>query len=91
MENIPNDHRIYQMVKDIPNCIMYTDQMAIKIYQHLLMHDITKFTQIGIFGLKIYIIWQTWIRPPQTEDVCMSNTPPGQKQDFLEYDIVRQN
>jgi hypothetical protein len=50
------------------------------------VHDITKYTQIGIFGLKIYIIWQTWIRPPQTEDVCMSNTPPGQKQDcFVRY------
>jgi hypothetical protein len=29
------------------------DQMAIKYYQHLPSKDPTKFTQIGIFGLKI--------------------------------------
>jgi hypothetical protein len=30
-----------------------------KLYQHCPLQDLRKFTQIGIFGSKIYIIWQT--------------------------------
>jgi hypothetical protein len=39
-KNIPNYHKI--------------DQMSIKIYQHLPLQDPLQFTQIKIFGLKIY-------------------------------------
>jgi hypothetical protein len=42
------------MAIKIPNC-HEIDQMAIKILQHLPSPDLPKFTQIGIFGLKIYV------------------------------------
>jgi hypothetical protein len=48
-ENIPNDHKIYQMAikyfqwpKNRPN--------GHKIYEHFPLHDPPKFIQIGIFG-----------------------------------------
>jgi hypothetical protein len=31
-----------------------------KIDQHLPLQDLPKFIQIGIFGLKKYIVWQPW-------------------------------
>jgi hypothetical protein len=45
-KNIPNGYKIYQMDANVPN-----DQ---KIYQHLPLKPTQKFTQIWIFGLKIY-------------------------------------
>jgi hypothetical protein len=39
---------MYQMVKNIPNV-----QKIYKIYQHFRIYGPPKFTQIGIFGLKI--------------------------------------
>jgi hypothetical protein len=52
-ENIPNYHKTYEMsIKytkwawNIPN--------GHKIYKHLAMQDPQKFTQICIFGMKIY-------------------------------------
>jgi hypothetical protein len=47
-ENIPNNHKIYQKATKYtkwPNCH--------EIYQLLPLQDPPKFTQIGIFGLKI--------------------------------------
>jgi hypothetical protein len=43
--NIPNDHKIYQMVKNIPN--------GHTMYQHLPLQASPKFTQIRIFGFKL--------------------------------------
>jgi hypothetical protein len=43
---IPNVHKIWQMAVNIPS--------VHKLYQHLLLQDPPKFTQIWIFGLKIY-------------------------------------
>jgi hypothetical protein len=45
-ENIPNGHKIYKIA------LKYAKSH--KIYQHLPLQDPTVFTQIGIFGLKIY-------------------------------------
>jgi hypothetical protein len=45
--NLPTREKIYQMTtKCIPN--------GHKMYQHLSLQDPPKFTQIGIFGLKMY-------------------------------------
>jgi hypothetical protein len=44
--NIPNDRKIYQMAVNIPN--------SHKIYQYVPCRGPPKFTQIGIFGMKIY-------------------------------------
>jgi hypothetical protein len=51
-KHIPNNHKIYQM------STKYTKWPEIglngpKIYQHFPMQNLPKFTQIGIFGLKI--------------------------------------
>jgi hypothetical protein len=43
----------YQITTKLPNGNKIY-QMAIEIYQHLSMQDTPKFTQIRIFGLKIY-------------------------------------
>jgi hypothetical protein len=42
-QNIPNGHKLYQMATKYTN----------KKDQHLPLQDPTKFTQIGIFGLKM--------------------------------------
>jgi hypothetical protein len=52
-ENIPNDHKIYQ------SALKYTKwpengPNGHKIYKHRQLQDPPKFTQIGIFGLKVY-------------------------------------
>jgi hypothetical protein len=52
-ENIPNNPKMYQIDKTIPN-----RPNGYIIYQHLPFQDPPKFTQIGIFGSKIYAIWQ---------------------------------
>jgi hypothetical protein len=48
-QNIPNGHKIYPMVAIRPNSRKYVDQAATK-YTNIFP---IKFTQIGIFGLKI--------------------------------------
>jgi hypothetical protein len=50
--------QIYQITIKLPNAIKYANgrtvfQMAIKIHQHFSFQDPPKFSQIGIFGLKI--------------------------------------
>jgi hypothetical protein len=55
-ENVPNDHKMYQeALKFI--LLPQSKQIAHKKYRHLPLQDLLKFTQIGIFGFKI---WQHW-------------------------------
>jgi hypothetical protein len=35
---------------------------GLKLYQHLPLQDPPKFTQTGLFGLKICAIWQPWFQ-----------------------------
>jgi hypothetical protein len=42
------------MATKIPNGRMYDETNGYNMYKHLPSQDTTKFTQIGIFGLKIY-------------------------------------
>jgi hypothetical protein len=52
-KNVPNDHKIYK----IPTKYTKWSQKrpnGHKIYQHLSLKDPPKFTQIRIFGLKIF-------------------------------------
>jgi hypothetical protein len=46
----PNDPNYTKLKQNIPNSC----KMALKFTQHLSFQDTTKFTQIGIFGLKIH-------------------------------------
>jgi hypothetical protein len=52
-KNIPNDHKIYQMAVKHTKTPRYRPT-GHKMYQHLPVQDPPKFTQIRIFGLKIY-------------------------------------
>jgi hypothetical protein len=63
--NIPNGKNIpnTKLLQNIPNCS--------KIYQHLPWQDPPKFTQIGIFGLKIYNLATLYI-------VTHLRTPPSE-------------
>jgi hypothetical protein len=45
LENIPNEHKIYQNGRKI-------DNIPLKEYHHLQLKDLPQFTQIGIFGFK---------------------------------------
>jgi hypothetical protein len=58
-KNVSNDHKVWQTAvkftkwpHTIPNCH--------KILQHFQLKGTTRFTQIGIFGLKKNI-WQHWV------------------------------
>jgi hypothetical protein len=50
-ENIPNDHKIYQMALKFFQWPQNTPN-GHKIYQDFSLQDPPKFTQMGIFGLK---------------------------------------
>jgi hypothetical protein len=53
---IPKREKIYQISTNCPQNITKDrkmDQSVHKIYQHLPLQDPPKFTQIGIFGMKI--------------------------------------
>jgi hypothetical protein len=66
-QNIPNDYNVYQMATNIPKDRKVGRPNCFKIYQHLQLQDPPKFTQIGIFGLKIYhlaTLLTTRIKPP---------------------------
>jgi hypothetical protein len=47
-KNIPNDHKIYRMATELSN--------GRKIDQHKALQGPRIFTQIGIFGLKMYYL-----------------------------------
>jgi hypothetical protein len=53
-KNIPNHHTIYQMATKIPNGRKIGRPNGHKMYTHLPLQDPRKFSQIGIFGLKLY-------------------------------------
>jgi hypothetical protein len=52
-QNIPNSHKIYQMATTFTKWPYFIPN-GHKIYQHFPHKDPLKFTQIVIFGLKIY-------------------------------------
>jgi hypothetical protein len=53
--NIPNGNKIYQMaITYIYQNIYQKYQNGYKIYQRFTLQDPPKFTQIGIWGLKMY-------------------------------------
>jgi hypothetical protein len=54
LQNVPNGHKI--------NHLAAKDKMGIKKYRHLAWQGLSKFTQIGTFGLKKYTIWQHWLQ-----------------------------
>jgi hypothetical protein len=56
-KNVPNYHKMYQMATKWTK-LPQKRQNGYKIYQHCPLHYPRKFTQIGIFGLKKYTIWQ---------------------------------
>jgi hypothetical protein len=63
-QNIPNGHKMYQMAtkytkspQNIPNGRKIDRPNSHKIYRHRTKQDPRKFTQFGIFCLKI---WQPW-------------------------------
>jgi hypothetical protein len=51
--NIPNNHKYTRWPQTIPNCRKVVVIAVHIIYQHPPLQDSPKFTQIGIFGLKI--------------------------------------
>jgi hypothetical protein len=51
-QNLPNEHKIYQIVIKYPKC-PYNIPNVHKIYQHFTILGPKKITQIGICGLKI--------------------------------------
>jgi hypothetical protein len=50
-KNVPNEHKMYQMVIKYPKCLLNIPN-GHKIYQHFPIYGPPKFTQIRIFGLK---------------------------------------
>jgi hypothetical protein len=54
-KNVHNEHKLYQMIIKYPKCPLNV-QDGHKIYQHFPNQGTPKFTQIGIFGLKIYYL-----------------------------------
>jgi hypothetical protein len=51
-KNVPNEQKIYQMVTEYPLSPLNTTD-GHKIQQHFPIYGTPKFTEIGIFGLKI--------------------------------------
>jgi hypothetical protein len=93
VENIPNDHKIYQSATKYV-CIqsgLKMDQMAIcKIYQHLPLQYPRKFTQIGIFGLKIYHLATLSRRETQTSKKRFGSYVGILSPLYVFYDVVKQ-
>jgi hypothetical protein len=50
-KNVPNEHKMYQRIIKFPQWLQNIAN-GHKIYQHFSITGPTKFTQIGIFGLK---------------------------------------